>query len=148
MDILCLQDTHLKTSETNLLKDLWEGEVFLHGISTNSLGVAILFKDTMQYDILDVIRDDDGNMLTLQMNCAIKNILLINAYGPNIDNPTFSQMVKRQINTIDHDYFILCVDLSVTLNLQIFTFVPLLIMWDKLIQNQETVYLMSWTHLP
>ena len=83
----------------------------LHGISTNSRRVANIFKDTMQYDILDVIRDDDGNMLTLQMNCASKNILLINAYGPNIDNPTFFQMVKRQINTIDHDYFILCGDL-------------------------------------
>ena len=96
--------------------------MFLHGISTNSRGVAILFKDTMQYDILDVIRDDDGNMLTLQMNCASKNILLINAYGPNIDNPTFFQTVKRQINTIDHDYFILCGDLNVTLNPQIDTF--------------------------
>ena len=34
----------------------------------------------------------------------------------------FFQMVKRQIDSIDHDYFILCGDLNVTLNPQIDTF--------------------------
>ena len=58
MDVLCLQDTHLKTSETRIFG---REKCF----STNSRGVGILVKDTMQYDILDVIRDDDGNMLTL-----------------------------------------------------------------------------------
>ena len=118
VDILCLQDTHLKTSEVNLLKDLWEGKVILHGINTNSRGVAILFKETFQCDILHTLQDEDGNMLTLQIKHASKNILLINAYGPNTDNPMFFESIKKHIDAIDHDHFILCGDLNVSLNYQ------------------------------
>ena len=115
-DILCLQDTHLKTMETNFLQEFWDGKVVLNGFSTNSRGVGILFNHAIQYDILQVLRDENGNMLTVLMEYSNKKILLINAYGPNTDNQTFFQKVNDHIDAIEHDYFILCGDLNVTLD--------------------------------
>ena len=116
IDILCLQDIHLRTLETNMLKESWDGEVVLNGIHTNSRGVGILFKSSFQYDILRVLRDENGNMLTVLLRHASKNILMINAYGPNTDNQFFFKKVNDHIETIEHDYFILCGDLNVTLD--------------------------------
>ena len=48
-DILCLQDTHLITEEVFNLKTIWDGEVILHGMCTNSRGVAILLNNTFEH---------------------------------------------------------------------------------------------------
>ena len=122
IDILCLQDTHLKESDLSLVETIWDGEVILHGFSTNSRGVAILFKNTLQYNILTIETDNSGNMIALHMNCLGQTFLLINAYGPNTDNPVFFQEIKNYIDNYDHDYFILCGDLNISLNPQLDTY--------------------------
>ena len=55
-------------------------------------------------------------MFTVLMEYSNKKILLTNAYGPNTDNQTFFQKVNDHIDAIEHDYFILCGDLNVTLD--------------------------------
>ena len=89
IDILCLQDTHLKASDLSLVEKNWDGEVLLHGLSTNSCGVAILLKNTLQYNTLTIETDNSGNMRVLHMNCLDQTFLLINAYGPNTETPIF-----------------------------------------------------------
>ena len=56
------------------------------------------------------------------MNCLGQTFLLINAYGPNTDNPIFFQDIKNYIDNYDHDYFILCGDLNISLNPQLDTY--------------------------
>ena len=115
-DIICLQDTHLKTLEVNLLQNCWDGEVFLNGVYTNSRGVGILFKNTLQFEVLKIITDDNGNLLLLHMNCENKKLLLINVYGPNNDNEYFFEKLNEYVDSFDHEYCIICGDLNVTLD--------------------------------
>ena len=42
-DILCLQDTPLTPESSPLVRNIWNGECVLHGLKTNSRGVAIMF---------------------------------------------------------------------------------------------------------
>ena len=49
--ILCLQDTHLTSDDEADLKSIWEGEILLHEVNTNSRGVAILLNNTFEYKI-------------------------------------------------------------------------------------------------
>ena len=72
--------THLRELKKELLQKLWDGEVILHGVNTNSRGIAILFKNSLQYKILQVQKDDYGNMLIVPFKYANQKILLINAY--------------------------------------------------------------------
>ena len=56
-------------------------------------------------------------MLTVLLRHTNKNILMINAYGTNIDNQAFSQKVNNDhIETTEHDQCILCGNLNVTLD--------------------------------
>ena len=43
-NIFCLQDTHWLSKDVKLIKQTWNGECLVHGVSTNSRGMAILFK--------------------------------------------------------------------------------------------------------
>ena len=94
----------------------------MHGFSTNSCGVAILFKNTLQYNILTIETDNSGNMIALHMNCLGQTFLLINAHGPNTDNIVFFQDIKNYTDNYYHDYFILCGDLNISLNPQLHTY--------------------------
>ena len=69
-NILCLQDTHLIPEEEFNLKTMWDGEVILHGIHTNSRGVAILLNNTFEYTIKEVVKDPIGNMITLDLKLS------------------------------------------------------------------------------
>ena len=50
------------------LKTIWDGEVILHRMRTNSRGVAILLNNTFEYTIKKVDKDPTGNMIALE-NC-------------------------------------------------------------------------------
>ena len=116
VDILCLQDTHLKASDQSIIEQNWDGEVLLHGVSTNSRGVAILIRNTLQYELLTSETDKNGNIIVLHINCLGQRFLIINVYGPNTDSPTFFNDIKNYIDKYDHDYFTLCGDLNISLN--------------------------------
>ena len=51
VNILCLQDTHLTSENESDLKAYRKGEVLIHGVNTNSRGVAILINDTFEEKI-------------------------------------------------------------------------------------------------
>ena len=61
-NILCLQDTHLIDKDLSSIKDIWGHEAILNGTRSNARGVAILLNNNFEYTILNIHRDNDGNL--------------------------------------------------------------------------------------
>ena len=115
-DILCLQDTHLTPDDELHLKTMWDGEVLLHGIRTNSRGVAILLNNTFEYTIEEVVKDNTGNVMMLNLQLSDMTIKLINIYGPNSDDQKFYSTISNILNENVQDYTIWCGDFNMILN--------------------------------
>ena len=108
INILCLQDTHLCEKDISEVKELWGGDCFLDGRSTNPRGVAILLKNNFEYEILDCKRDEVGNYLLYNIT-----INLLTIYGPNNDNPAFYNEIQNILT--ETDYTVICGDFNIVL---------------------------------
>ena len=69
-NIVCLQDTHWIQKDLQNIKELWGGECFIHGVKTNSRGVAILIKNNFEYEVLECNKDVDGKFLYLLLKIS------------------------------------------------------------------------------
>ena len=114
--ILCLQDTHLIKSDENDLSVLSGADCFISGSKTNSRGVAILIKNNFEYEIHNIQRDLDGNLLILDLNIASISVRLINIYAPNLDTPDFFQNLGEIIDKNKQDYLVIRGDFNLVMN--------------------------------
>ena len=69
---------------------------------SNSRGIADLFNNNFEFKLREVERDENGNSIIISLSAMDKELLLVNVYGPNKDNPAFyqslSEAVKRYKN--------------------------------------------------
>ena len=114
--IICLQDTHLNEADTKDFKKVFGGTFYLHGRTTNSRGVAVLFANNFDFKINTVHKDKDGNYLNLQIEMYNLKINLITIYAPNVDNPNFFRTIENLILHSDADYNLLCGDFNLVLD--------------------------------
>ena len=117
-DIVCLQDTHWITEDLAEIKKIWDGECIIHGIKTNSRGVAILFGKNFEYSIGEIERDELGNMIAMDIKIDCIQVKLINVYGPNKDTPSFYKRISDIITTNENTYVLICGDLNIALDPQ------------------------------
>jgi exonuclease III len=84
--------------------------------SSNSRGVAILFRNTFQYHIEKEIKDSDGNFIILSVR--INNTLwtLVAVYVPNNDEPQFFTNLQLKIESLRNSSIIIGGDWNVPLN--------------------------------
>ena len=92
-DIIFLQETYSDPSLEDVWRAEWGGEIlFAHG-SKHSKGVMILFKPSLNVDILEIIVDKSGRFLVANINIHQDNLCLVNIYAPNDQN--------QQVNFFD-----------------------------------------------
>ena len=115
-DICCLQDTHLIETDINNLEEIWGHECIVNGSSTNSRGVAILFGKNFEYKILGHSKDDNGNVLIVNLKLKHFSVKIINVYAPNTDNPDFFTKISNEIQNNTEDYIIWCGDFNIILD--------------------------------
>ena len=62
LDIYCLQEAHIQTSkrEKARWKSQWGYEAFFSSLDSKSCGVIILFNNTFEYVLQNVISDQQG----------------------------------------------------------------------------------------
>ena len=116
-NIICLQDTHLliEDMQAEILK-LCPGEIIINGKFTNSREVAILLSTNFEYTIENISKDEDGNLMELDLNISEIKLKLLCVYGPNKYNPAFYQVIDNKINNSNQDCVLLAGDLNITLN--------------------------------
>ena len=76
------------------MKDIWGHECYIHGNRSNARGVAILFNNNFQYEVLSSIFDTDGNYICLTLKITTMTIHIMTIYAPNTDNPAFFSEVQ------------------------------------------------------
>lgn len=99
-NIYMLQDTHFTKEDENIIKTQWGYEVFFSSFKSNARGVATLVNNNCEFKSLNVIQDDSGNYLILDVEIEDIPFILINIYGPNNDRPQFYSELKSKIEDI------------------------------------------------
>lgn len=117
-DIIMLQETHIKTESENYLRSLWGYNCFACGHSNANKGVAILFKNTFEYTVHNVIKDQiGGSFLILDISIFKDRFTIANIYGPSDrDNPDFFINIFQIIERIGNRQVMTAGDWNVLLN--------------------------------
>ena len=102
-DIIFLQETFSTSSSERSWKQSWNGKI-IHSHGTNhSKGVAILFKDNLDVEILSCKVDDDGRYVCMNVKIQDQLVYLMNMYAPcsskSNDQLTFYTNMLDVINT-------------------------------------------------
>ena len=97
-DISLLIDKHSDKQTELLWKNEWGGDVKFCSHTSNSRGVAILFKNSFQYNIHKEIKDPGGNYIILDISIQNTRLSLVALYGPNADTPTFLTIFILNLN--------------------------------------------------
>lgn len=89
IDIAFLQETHLLPLAHEQLQRGWVGKVFYSSFTSNSRGVAILVHKKVSF-IPEVIKQDiNGRYIFVKGLMDRKEIVFMNCYCPNFDDPDF-----------------------------------------------------------
>ena len=96
--------------------------VFFNSYKSNARGVAIFLNNTFEYKVHQEKRDNDGNLLALDITIEDNRVTIVNIYGPNIDSPEFYEYVREVFLELDNEYYILLGDFNLVLNPDIDTF--------------------------
>ena len=121
-DILFLQDTHLTKNSLQYFNNLWKGKSY-HSCHTNrSRGVAIMIKQTLQHELVQVHHADCGNFILVTCSIGTQTYLLVNIYGPNEDNPNFYHSLKSLLQTFRTDHTIIGGDFNFVMNANVDSF--------------------------
>ena len=122
-DITFLIDTHSEKKVENAWKMEWGYEGWFNSYSSNSRGVAILFKNTFSFTYLSKKMDLNGNMLilTIKLNSCDKVLTLVAMYGPNQTDVAFYQYMLRQLDLGENTSIIIGGDWNVPMDYTIDT---------------------------
>ena len=106
-DLVFLQETHSIAATENQWKNEWGSEMISSHGSSNSQGVAILFKNGIDCSINHKIVDPEGRYIILK--ACIQDYVLTNAYAPNKDkdqvnffNNLLSILQNKNLDSVDN----------------------------------------------
>jgi len=116
LEIVCLQDTHLKGEQIKKYEDEWGGKCILNTYTSESRGVAILVKKGLDCTIEEIGKDEGGNLLQVRIKVCGLDFVLTTIYGPNRDNPKFFQQLGDRINQFSELPNIICGDWNLVLD--------------------------------
>jgi len=119
-DIVFVQEAHSIKQDEEKWKREWKGNIiFSHG-TTESRGVMILLKDNSNIDIVKVdIGRGDGRELYVKATVYGIEMLLVNIYAPNNDDPGFYERVFDAIRGFDVENIVMGGDMNLVLDVTI-----------------------------
>lgn len=115
LDIIFLQETHLKTNHHNKLKVKWVKEVYHSSFSGKARGAAILIKKGVPFIHNSTTVDKDGRFVIVSGDIYNVPITLVNLYAPNSDSPAFFKVFSL-IPDISHTKLIIGGDFNTPLD--------------------------------
>ena len=118
MDIFFLQETYSTDETVRTWATEWGGKIYYsHGVS-NARGVAILIGNRFVGEVLEVIRDTEGQFLILK--CKIDDMLfgIMNGYAPNQDKPEFFECLFNKVSSMNFVNCIIGGDLNLVLDIE------------------------------
>ena len=80
-----------------------------------SRGCMILMNNNFEQRVTKVKIDMNGNYIILNMELQGKELILVNLYGPNEDNPQFYKNIFKIISEFENENVIMCGDWNLVL---------------------------------
>ena len=119
--IYFLQDTHLDPKLDKYITAEWGFTSFcccccFCSNNTRSRGVAILFNNDFEFKIKGIFRDNGGKKLMVHISTMKMDVLLVNIYGPNRDDPNFYIKLNENIAKLKIPNLILAADWNLVLD--------------------------------
>ncbi len=116
-NIIFLQESHSCKEKESIWKAEWGGDIFFSHGSSAARGVCIMFKNNVSKTIHNVIADDKGRYLIIDIDIDGIRFTLANIYGPNDDNPEFYIELIKLIESLPNDNRIIGGDFNLVLDL-------------------------------
>ena len=118
--IICLQETHSVKSDEQRWQMEWGGDiVYSHGTEI-AMGVAFLFPRENSYNFGGVVRDDEGRLLIIDIDCNECEVTLAGIYAPSVNNQevkcTFLNELKVKLRDRPKHRMVLCGDFNIKLS--------------------------------
>ena len=114
-DFIFLQETHFSKTQEKQYNTEWGSKVWNAYGQPNARGVSILFSNSVQVQVHNVIKDEEGKLLILFITLHKQKFLLANIYAPNQDDVTFFQRVFKEIDCFTPDHLIIAGDFNLAL---------------------------------
>ena len=102
--------------EGTFIRTQWGFECFFNSYNSQSRGVAILLNNNFEYKIHKTLRDNNGNLIIVDIEINNKRISLINIYGPNRDSPEFYEQIGNMLKEQGNEVTIWTGDFNLVLN--------------------------------
>ena len=119
MSIVMLQEAHCTTEAEKQWYVEWGYNIYFSHEQTDARGVCILFNNNFEYKIHNVITDDHGRYIILDITAYQQRFTLTNVYGPNEDKPEFFEIFIHNVESIPNDHRIIGGDFNFVLNCDI-----------------------------
>ena len=87
--ICCLQETHLKTRDTYILKVKGWKKTIHANRDQKKAEVTILISDKIDFEIKAMKRDKEGHYIIIKGSIQEEDITIINIYALNIGGPQY-----------------------------------------------------------
>ena len=117
--IICLQDTHFTGDIEKIISSEWGYKAVYNSYNSRSRGVAIFFRNDFEFEIHSMFKDNSGNILILDIEIDKQRLTLVNLYGPNKDDPSFYEDIKKRVVRLGNNNIIMVGDWNLLLNPEI-----------------------------
>ena len=91
--ICCLQETHLKPTDTYRLKVKGWKKIFHANGDQKKAGIAIFILEKTDFEIKAMIRDKEEHYIMIKGSIQEEDITSINIYAPNIGAPQYVRQI-------------------------------------------------------
>ena len=109
-DIIFLQETHLKTSDTLCIKKAWMSHLFHSKFSQRARGVAIIIRKNVRFELTTSLLDPNGRYVIVSGRLQNTPVILASIYAPNWDDDQFLVNLFAQIPNADDHHIIMAGD--------------------------------------
>ena len=115
MNIYLLQETKSTLEKENQWKNEWGYESIFNSYDRAAHGVSIMFNNNFQFVIKDIVKDNLGRYIIVHLNIDEDDVVIVNIYGPNNDNPIFYQNLFEELENFNQYPHILAGDTNICL---------------------------------
>ena len=103
-DISILLETHSIREVEHFWLTEWGYKGWFSSYKSDSRGVAILIKNTFEFEYHNQWDDPEGRYCILDISIRKIRFALVAVYGPNIDDPLFFQKIQEKIEMVNNGF--------------------------------------------
>lgn len=112
VDIVFLQETHLKISDHLRLRTRWVGEVYHSKFQSKSRGTALLISKHVPFISSHVDADPMGRYIIVTGKLCNTPVILASVYAPNLDDATFFTNFFSRLPDLNEHHLVIGGDMN------------------------------------